>query len=155
MRHVWVPLLDIAQRFIAFGCLGMQVELFFTGIVNLFKKNWMAHCKTYLWMLPIYGLGGLILRYCHNHIRWNAFLAAIPYTVVIYIIEFCFGWLLSRLLGSCPWKYTNDDGKTIHKRSVLGLIRWDYFPLWYALALVFDVQSDRIMSIVNTISRIQ
>ena len=155
MSHIWMVVLGILQRFVAFGCLGMQIELFFTGVSNIFKKNWMAQCKTYLWMFPIYGIGGTILKYCHDHIQGNSFIVSILYTGIIYVIEFCCGWILSKWLGACPWKYTNDDGKTIHKRSVLGLIRWDYSPLWYVLALAFDLQSDRIMKIVNAISRIQ
>lgn len=51
------------QRLFAFGCLGLLIEVFFTGVHNLVvlrDKN--ATSKTYLWMFPIYGLGGIALE---------------------------------------------------------------------------------------------
>jgi len=151
----WYWLLDILQRVVAFGSLGMLVENFYTGISSLKKKHWDAPCRTYLWMFFIYGAGGLLLEKLHDWLTLNHFLAALLFTVVIFTIEFSAGWLIERLTGKCPWKYVDDSGVKVHKRSIMGLIRLDYAPLWYGLALAFDLYSDRIKHILNAISRIQ
>ena len=55
-------MLDVLQKIFSYGCLGLLVEVFFTGAVSLYRRNWRATSQTYLWMLPIYGIGGVTLE---------------------------------------------------------------------------------------------
>lgn len=124
-------LIEFLQKVFSYGCLGLLIEVFFTGAVSLYRRNWRATSQTYLWMLPIYGIGGWTFEAVHNALQWHWVAMAFVYVPMIYAFEFVSGWILKRFLGRCPWDY----GST--RFSVMGLIRLDYAPFWLALALMF------------------
>ena len=147
----------LLQRLVAFGCLGILVEVVFTGMHSvLVKRDIRAPSRTYLWMFPIYGLGGAVLEYANEanaglHILWRSLIS----TALIFAIEFACGWLLQALLGKCPWKYLDPTNENmVHKMSVMGLIRLDYAPYWYILAFLFDYNSSTIQAVLNGASRL-
>lgn len=147
----------LLQRLIAFGCLGILVEVLFTGVHSLLiKKDLRAPSRTYLWMMPIYGLGGAVLEYANeinasSSIWWRGWIS----TLLIFMIEFLCGGLLQILIGKCPWKYLDPiNENVVHKLSVMGLIRIDYAPYWYILAVLFDYSSGTIQAVLNGASRI-
>ncbi len=116
-------------RFLFYGVAGWCIEVLFTGLwALLVERNRAAAARTYLWMFPIYGAGGLLLEVTADVV------APLPLLLrgIIYAVEATSGWLLRVLIGRCPWDYT---GRGWHIR---GLIRLDYAPAWYALALLFD-----------------
>jgi uncharacterized membrane protein len=127
-----VNALEVLHQFLAYGCLGMLLEVFFTGIGSLLHKNWRATCQTYLWMLPIYGLAGLALQGIHLSLLWHWFPLAFVYLVTIYAIEFTSGWLLEKLIGRCPWHYG------LSAWTPLGLINLRYAPFWFILGCFFN-----------------
>jgi hypothetical protein len=91
--------------------------------------------RTYLWMLPIYGAGGLLLERLHGHLLRRGFppaLRALAATGAILAWEFGTGSALRCALGECPWRYRR--GITLR-----GYARLDYAPYWYAAALLFEV----------------
>jgi len=54
------------RRFLAYGVLGLGVEVVFTSISRTLRTRDMRLAgRTYLWMLPIYGAGGLLLERLH------------------------------------------------------------------------------------------
>ena len=53
------------QKFLLYGCLGLLLEVFFTGLHSLYTKNWRPTSQTYLWMHPIYGVTALGLEASH------------------------------------------------------------------------------------------
>lgn len=124
-------MLDVLQKIFSYGCLGLLVEVFFTGAVSLYRRNWRATSQTYLWMLPIYGIGGVTLEAIQTTLNWHWFAMAFVYVPLIYAFEFVSGWTLKRIIGRCPWDY----GST--RYSVMGLIRLDYAPLWLLVAMLF------------------
>jgi uncharacterized membrane protein len=137
----------IVQKVIAYGCIGLLVEVIFTGLWSVFHKDFRGTSTTYLWMLPIYGLGGLQMDALHS-LHWHPFLLAAMYVPVIYANEFLWGALLDFLLGKCPWDY----GRGRH--TIMGYIRLDYAPLWLALALSFEMcvgYIQRMLSVINTV----
>lgn len=84
-------------------------------------------------MFPIYGLA-VFLEFLHNAIRhWRWYSRGILWLGVIWAVEFLSGSTLDMAVGACPWDYT---GKTPY--SVLGYIRLDYAPAWFALGLLFE-----------------
>ena len=121
-------------RFFIYGLAGWCIEVLFTGLWSaLVERNPSATAKTYLWMHPIYGLGGISLELAADHlvaIAWP--LRALVYVALIYAVELGTGWGLRRLLGKCPWDYTGRGW------NVRGLIRLDYAPAWYLAALLFE-----------------
>ena len=124
--------LDVLRRAFAYGCMGLLVEIFFTGLgAVIVQKNWAATGKTYLWMLPIYGFSGVLFDSVRDF--------GLPYWVNapimvlgIYVIEFGSGWILEKIIGRCPWDYGSG------RYTLMGYIRLDYAPFWLILALIFD-----------------
>src|SRR5690606_22386495 len=97
--------------------------------------------RTYLWMLPIYGLAAFLFEPAHDALRALPWLArGAAYTVGIFAVEYACGWLLERLTGRCPWDYTG------HRFSVRGWIRLDYAPAWFAFGLILERAHDVIVA---------
>jgi len=120
------------QKFFVYGCVGILVEFFFTGIASVLKRNWKATGYSYLWMLPIYGFTALALEALSESLPWPFYLKALLYVPVIYGVEALSGWTLQRLIGTIPWDY----GKS--RYTPLGLINLRYAPFWLMLALAFE-----------------
>ncbi len=125
--------------FLAFGCLGITTEIFFTAIVDMIDMLQAGHVehyrlqgKSYIWMFPIYGIAGIafpiMLRYIGN---WPMLLRAAFYGVGILLVEFITGGLLDLFTGSCPWEYHTGW-------HIMGYIRLDYFPLWAAFGYMIE-----------------
>lgn len=147
------------QRFIAFASLGLLIEVVFTGIHSLLVlKNKSAQSKTYLWMIPIYGIGGILLQINRDilvSLGTPLLVRAIMHVIIIYVVEFVSGIGLHYLIGRCPWKYVvSETHEEIHRFSIMGFVRVDYVFFWYVLALVFDGYSDKISAIIDKISQV-
>jgi len=111
------------------------MEIVFTALSGALDGRGLAlRGETYLWMLPIYGAGGLVLEQLHRRLAprvpWPV--RAVAYTSAIYAVEYGSGFLLRCALGACPWDY-QDRGVNVH-----GLIRLDFLPFWYAIGLAFE-----------------
>ena len=123
------------RRFLAYGLAGWGLEVAFTSIsdhAGIRHRRMKGH--SYLWMLPIYGAGGLLMEQLHKRLRargnsrWTRSLA---YMASIYGLEFGSGALLNRLLGDCPWRYHRGI-------NLRGYVRLDYAPFWYACGFLFE-----------------
>lgn len=147
-------MIQLLRDVIAYACLGLLVEVVFTGISSGISGDRRLTSKTYLWMIPVYGFGGVIITEIISYLStWHILVRSIVVTIAIYTIEFTSGLVLQRLIGRCPWQYTDKHGR-IHRNSVLGLIRLDYVLFWYILAATFDHFSERIRMSINYISRL-
>lgn len=155
-------LYEYTQRFVAYGFLGFMIEVVFTGLHNIIvlgSKKAAGH--TYLWMFPVYGSGGslleqimLFMKSSHLSPMLSMVSCILLMTLAIYVMEFTWGAVFEYIIGICPWKYTNSDGVTIHKNSILGYIRLDYFLFWLGLAGVFYMYGEKLKIILNMISHI-
>lgn len=132
------------RQLLIYGALGLCLEVLFTGIRNLLRRRWSAQATTYLWMPLVYGPAGVILHQLSSALDGPVYLRAVVYTFVIYCCEFLGGIMLAGLTdllkslfggedGNCPWDY-GDNWWT-----PMGVINLAYVPLWYCLALCFDV----------------
>lgn len=118
-------------RYIIYGLLGMNMEIIWTSLSGIRDNSHNLIGHTSLWMFFIYGLAVLILEPVHNLILdQNWFFRGCVYTALIFAIEFVAGSAL-RLIGVEAWNYTND-------LAVLGLIRLDYAPVWFAVGFIFE-----------------
>ncbi len=120
-------------RFLAYGLLGMSLEVLFTGAAAGLRRDRSLAGQSYAWMLPIYGAGGLALEALHRALAgatWWGRGAA--YVAAIYGIEYASGAALRRTLGRCPWDYGRRG------LNVDGLVRLDYAPAWLAAGLLLE-----------------
>lgn len=109
------------------------MEIIWTGLGALVVGNWELPGFTYLWMFPIYGLA-VFFEKIHDRIRALPLMArGVIWTITIFGVEYLSGWLLSELLGRCPWDYT---GTTPY--HIEGFIRLDYAPVWFLAGLLFE-----------------
>jgi uncharacterized membrane protein len=116
----------LGQRFALYGAAGWLIEVVMTGVHSVVEtRDPTAVARTYLWMHPIYGFGGLALEALFGVVRrWPLPARCLVYLPVIYGLEYASGHALRRWLGRCPWDYGD------HRRSLAGLVRLDYAPLW-------------------------
>ena len=137
-------------RFLVYGAFGWCAEIVWTalwaalsgarGEVPLDRAERLRLVgHTYLWMFPIYGLGGLAFEACHEVVRaWPWAARGALWTALIFAVEYASGWLLRRLVGGCPWDY----GRV--RFSVGGLIRVDYAPAWFLFGLLLERLHDAL-----------
>ncbi len=119
---------DLLKDFMLWGCLGLLVEVLFTGIKSILRKDRLATCHTYLYMLPIYACAGLSFQLLYKYVPWKWYIHVPLWAVLILAWEYLSGLLLRKWIGVCPWHYT--PGKwTLH-----GLTRLDYYWWWLLLA---------------------
>jgi len=125
-------LLILLEKAIAYGCIGILIEVFFTGVASLIQKDWDGTAKTYLWMFPIYGVTALFLEGISNGLDWPFYLKAFVLVPVIYGTEALSGWTIKKITGRIPWHYPESAW------SPAGLINLKYAPFWLLLAMAFD-----------------
>jgi hypothetical protein len=127
---------QIMRRFLAYGALGLGVEALFTSIGRAVRtRDLRLSGTTYLWMLPIYGAGGLLLERLHARLIRRGLappVRALVATGAIYAMEYGAGSLLRSAIGECPWRYERG-------LSLRGYVRLDYAPYWYGAALLFEM----------------
>jgi uncharacterized membrane protein len=125
----------VIRRFVAYGFVGWALEVAFTGMTGAFGlRDRRLRGHSYLWMLPIYGAGGLFLERLHERLaarRVPRAVRSLAYTLGIYGLEFGSASFLDRLIGDVPWRYL----KGLHVR---GYVRLDYAPFWYACGWLFE-----------------
>jgi len=129
------------RRFLAYGLAGLGIEIAFTAVgrtLRLRDRRLVGH--TYLWMLPIYGGGGLLLERLHARSLRHPAARALLSTLAIYAIEYGSGSLLHRALGACPWRYRRGA-------ALGGFVRLDYAPFWYAAALLFEILQGEVVKL--------
>lgn len=139
-------LLILLQKALVYGCLGVLIEFFFTGIGSLFKKNWKATGHSYLWMLPIYGFTALIMEAISQGVPWPFYLKAFLYVPIIYGVEALSGWGIKLIIGHIPWDY----GKS--KWTPFGLVNLTYAPFWLILAMAFEPITDFLTKLIHALT---
>jgi uncharacterized membrane protein len=115
--------------------VGTGLEVFFTGLSSLRKRNVRLTGHSYLWMFPIYGLAYPLFHWLWPVVgEWPLVVRGLLYVVIFFALEYTSGWLLRRLVGVCPW----EEGYRAARCGVHGLIRLDYAPVWVAVVLLFE-----------------
>lgn len=127
-------------RFTAYGLLGWCLEILWTGIGSFINGNYLLYSFTYMWMFLIYGLG-VFLEPIHDRIRnWNVCMRGGLWVLIIFAVEYFFGWGLESILGHCPWDYGTG------KLSISGYIRLDFVIPWFFTGLLFEKVHDFLMT---------
>lgn len=120
-----------SQNFLLCGTAGWCMEILWTGMHAIGKKDFRMIGQSSLWMFPIYGMAaciGPVSRYLKG---CSALVRGSVYTAGIFTAEFCSGTLLKRF-HICPWDYSKAP------LNYKGLIRLDYAPVWFITGLFFE-----------------
>lgn len=132
-------------KFIIYGLFGWCMEIFWTGLCSLLKGDVKLTGRTYIWMFFIYGSAVFFEPIFESTGNLNILLRGGLYTVLIFTAEYFAGWILRRVLGTCPWDYSTSSF------SINGLIRLDYAPVWFIAGLLIErvhYSLERISSII-------
>ena len=120
------------KNFVRCGLIGWSMELFASCFQNLAATNDKRLIgKTSLLMFPIYGLGAMIPVFSRYLKKLGLFLRGTIYAMLIFMMEYVSGSFL-RFFNSCPWDYSQS------RFHINGLIRLDFFPVWFLLGLLFE-----------------
>ena len=130
-------------RFFLYGFTGHLMEIIFTGISSLYLKgDTRLTGQTFLWMFPIYA-SAVWLEPVHDSIRFLPILIRGGiYLVLIWGVEFIAGWAIKKMIGKCPWDYSETTN-----HSLCGYIRWDFAPCWFMVGLLFEKYHDFLVKI--------
>ena len=118
-------------NFIKCGVLGWCLEIGFTSLDQLRRRNKTLKGITSIWMFPIYGMACLLVPIYTVIRSLHWFLRGLIYMVLIFGAEYTSGRLLQKY-DLCPWDYSK-DACNIH-----GVIRLDYAPFWFIKGLLFE-----------------
>lgn len=120
-----------------FAFLGLGLEVAFTAALDSWKKRdrfLMGYSS--IWYLPLYaGIPWLLARIGPWIFALAWPLRGLIYIVLCFALEFAGMLALRLLLGASP------SEESYHKArwNVLGLIRLDFAPVWFAAGLLFEM----------------
>lgn len=120
-----------AKNFLKCGLTGWCMEILFTALGSLRKRDLSLKGGTSVWMFPIYGCAALISPISRLLKKRPTWLRGLTYMGIIFSTEYLTGRLLSRR-KLCPWDY----GRS--RWHVNRVIRLDYAPCWFAAGLLFE-----------------
>lgn len=121
-------------RALVYMLIGTFSEVFFTAISGLVESGDLSlQGHTQLWVMPLYGLGGLFLLepFLSKMGKFNFFFRFIIYGAGILLIEFVAGFLIEKITGRIAWG---------EYKGVLSLryANLTYFPAWGFLGLILE-----------------
>ena len=119
------------MRFVLYGAIGCLMEVFWTGLGSLIKRDFKLRSNTSIWMFFIYGMVVFLEPVYLLMREMPILLRGTVYAVCIFAGEYITGMLLKKA-DICPWDYTHT------RYSVQGVIRLDYAPVWFAAGLIFE-----------------
>ena len=124
------------KNFFKCGLLGWCLEIIFTALGSLKKRDMRLFGRTSLWMFPIYGSLCVLAPLFKALKNFPLILRGSVYAFCIFAGEYLTGSLL-RKYEACPWDYSKAP------LNIDGLIRLDYAPYWFGAGLVFEKILDR------------
>lgn len=117
--------------FIKCGAAGWCMEILWTGLHAVRKKEWKMKGQSSLWMFPIYGLASCIRPAAKSLQRFPSVVRGILYMTGIFAVEFTSGIFLKHF-DACPWDYSKS------RFNYKGVIRLDYAPVWFFTGLIYE-----------------
>ncbi len=118
-------------NFLRCGLTGWCMEIIFTALDSLRRREMQLKGNTSIWMFPIYGCAAFFAPIYKLLRRKPFWVRGITYMSLIFSGEYLTGRLLA-LRKMCPWDYSKSRFH-IHR-----VIRLDYAPLWFGAGLLFE-----------------
>lgn len=144
--------MPIGLRILFYACLGVTGEVVFTAVCARLglvvtadldepeaRAGWRLKGHSFVWMLPIYGLGLLGFEVVHDLVRAEPWLVrGLLYVALLYAIELGASAALVRLTGTHVWRW-------VGRGSVGGHVHLAMAPLWLAATLVLERLHDALV----------
>ena len=124
-------MIRFVKNFLKCGLIGWCMEIIFTAMDALRRRDMTLMGNTSLWMFPIYGCAAVfspISRLLRGKPVW---LRGFTYMCLIFSGEYLTGKLLTRH-RLCPWDY----GRS--RWNIGRVIRLDFAPFWFGAGLLFE-----------------
>ena len=119
------------KNFLRCGLTGWCMEIFFTSLDSLRRRDYKLKGNTSVWMFPIYGCAALFAPIHTLLCRKPFWVRGLTYMSLIFSGEYISGRILSKH-SMCPW----DDGRS--KWNIHRVVRLDYAPVWFGAGLLFE-----------------
>lgn len=119
------------ENFLKCGLAGWCMEILFTSMDALRRRDLTLKGSTSLWMFPIYGSAAVLSPVCRLLGRKSFWTRGLTYMALIFSGEYLSGILLSKR-RLCPWDY----GRS--RWNISRIIRLDYAPCWFCAGLLFE-----------------
>ena len=121
------------KNFLLCGLCGWCMEILFTALHSLKRRDLRLTGTTSLWMFPIYGSACLLAPFkrLFTGLHVNRLKRGLFYMTLIFTVEYFSGRLLWKH-GLCPWDYVRSRFH-IHR-----IVRLDYAPWWFLAGLFFE-----------------
>ncbi len=119
------------KNFLRCGLTGWCMEIFFTSLDSLRRRDFKLKGNTSVWMFPIYGCAALFAPIYRLLRRKPFWVRGLTYMSLIFSGEYISGRLLSKH-SMCPWDY----GRS--KWHIRRVVRLDYAPVWFGAGLLFE-----------------
>ncbi len=119
------------RNFLRCGLTGWCMEIVFTSLDSLRRRDLTLKGSTSIWMFPIYGCAALLEPVARLLKRRPLWLRGCTYMSLIFSAEYFSGSLLRRL-KLCPWNYNRS------RWNINRMIRLDYAPFWFCAGLFFE-----------------
>lgn len=120
-----------AKNFLKCGLAGWCMEISFTALDSLRRRDMTLKGCTSLWMFPIYGCAALFTPLSRLLCRKSARVRGLAYAGLIFAGEYLTGRLLSKH-RVCPWDYSRS------RWNIGRIIRLDFIPCWILAGLLFE-----------------
>lgn len=117
--------------FILCGLIGWCLEVFWTGLTSLKRRQMKLVGRSSFWMFPIYGMAAFLRPVSRMLKGKSVWLRGTLYAAGIYLVEFLSGsWL--KKYDLCPWDYSKA------RFNYKGVIRLDFLPVWFLTGLLYE-----------------
>ncbi|MDE7271243.1 MAG: putative ABC transporter permease [Acetatifactor sp.] len=124
-------LLTFFHNFMKCGLTGWCMEVMFTALNSLRRRDMTLKGITSIWMFPIYGCAAFLRPLFKLMRNRPLLLRGITYMTLIFSVEFLSGSFLRRR-KLCPWDYARS------RYNIGRVIRLDYAPFWFSAGLLFE-----------------
>lgn len=121
----------LLQNFFRCGLLGWCMEIIFTSLNSLRRRDMRLQGTTSIWMFPIYGCAAFLEPISHLLKSRPFWVRGLTYMSLIFSVEYLTGKLL-QCRSLCPWDYRRS------RWNINRIIRLDYAPYWFGAGLLFE-----------------
>lgn len=124
-------ILTFLKNFLKCGLTGWCLEILFTALGALRRRDMTLKGNTSLWMFPIYGCAAVFAPISRLLRKKPVWFRGLTYMSMIFSTEYLAGKIL-RHRSLCPWDYSRC------RWNLSRVIRLDYAPCWFAAGLLFE-----------------
>ncbi|MCI8527804.1 MAG: hypothetical protein HFH82_01400 [Lachnospiraceae bacterium] len=119
------------KNYLKCGLIGWCMEIIFTALDALRRRDMTLMGNTSLWMFPIYGCAAIFTPISRLLSKKSIWVRGLTYMGLIFSAEYASGQLLTKH-KLCPWDYGRSPWN-IHR-----VIRLDFAPFWFCAGLLFE-----------------